>query len=380
MLVLANPSRMNTTQISTTQIKAGISLYCGTRLGEYFIGTHRVRIALYSDNAAGIFGALKAGLSAAEIAATYSLGAGELDGLIQELITCEFIESQTSAIQISERFISNIAEKAAKAGDHSKDASFSQIKKRLTPELTVTRWLPGVCDSGVSKVSARQSSHVEISGNSRVAQHLYATLLASGVIHTQFAASFRRGAETVSEEDLIGGYVNATDIGQVFTAISSEKSKSLALFPLPKVESAEELPAGFAEKIIKIHFGEIDPAILGLWMASGQEHLIVSEINGGYLTISPIVKPGQGPCSRCCELTIADQSGATILEGASVRDEIPVAGANYLAGLLAGQLLNLIDTGTCTLATKAISIDLLDLCNTKHITVGHHPMCGCSWR
>jgi hypothetical protein len=371
---------MNSTQISTTQIKAGISLYCSTRPGEYFIGTHRVRIALHSDLAPGIFSALKAGLSTAEIAATYSLDACELDELIQELIACEFLETQTSAIQISERFISNIAERAAKAGDHSKDASYSQIKKRMSSELSVTRWLPGVCDSGVSTVSARQSAHVEISGNSRAAQHLYATLLASGVIHTQFAPSFRRGAETVTEEDLIGGYINATDIGQVFTAISNEKSKSLALFPLPKLESAEELPAGFAEKIIKIHFGEIDPAILGLWMASGQEHLIVSEINGGYLNISPIVKPGQGPCSRCCELTIADQSGATILEAATIRDEVPVAGANYLAGLLAGQLLNFIDTGTCTLATKAISIDLLDLCNTKHIAIGRHPMCGCSWR
>lgn len=371
---------MNTTQKSRTQIKTGISLYCSTRPGEYFIGTHRVRIALYSDNAPGIFGALKAGLNPAEIAATYSLGAGELDGLIEELIACEFLETQTSQIQISERFISNIAERAAKAGDHSKDASYSQIKKRISPELSVTRWLPGVCDSGVSKVSARQSAHVEISGNSRAAQHLYATLLASGVIHTQFAPSFRRGAETITEEDLIGGYVNATDIGQVFTAFSREKSKSLALFPLPKVESAEELPTGFAEKIIKIHFGEIDPAILGLWMATGQEHLIVSEISGGYLTISPIVKPGLGPCSRCCELTIADQSGATILEGATVRDEIPVAGANYLAGLLASQLLNFIDTGSCTLSREAISIDLLDLCNTKHIAIGRHPMCGCSWR
>jgi hypothetical protein len=119
---------------------------------------------------------------------------------------------------------------------------------------------------------------------------------------------------------------------------------------------------------------------LGLWMASGQEHLIISEINGGYLTISPIVKPGQGPCSRCCELTIADQSGATILEGVTVHDELPIAGAQYLAGLLAGQLLSFIDTGSSTISTNAISIDLLDLCNTKHIAIGRHPMCGCSWR
>jgi hypothetical protein len=180
--------------------------------------------------------------------------------------------------------------------------------------------------------------------------------------------------------DLTGGYVSATDIGQVFTVLSINKSKSLALFPLAKVESAEELPGNFTEKVIKIHFGEIDPVILGLWMASGQEHLIVSEISGGYLTISPLVKAGQSPCSRCCELTIADQSGANLLEGATVKDEIPIAGAKYLAGLIASEIIKLIDTGACSLSTEAISIDLLDLCNTKHIAVGRHPMCGCGWR
>jgi hypothetical protein len=254
------------------------------------------------------------------------------------------------------------------------------MKKRISPELTVTRWLPGVLDSGVSKVSARQSAHLEISGDSRVAQHLFAALISSGVTNTQFAPSFRRGNEQISELDLIGGYITSTDIGQVFTATSTNKSKYLALFPAVKVESAEELPNNFAEKIIKIHFGEIDPEILGLWMASGQEHLLVSEISGGHLTVSPIVRPGITPCSRCCELTIAEQSGATLLEGERDRDEMPIAGAIYLAGLIAAELVKLIDTGSCSLSSSAISIDLLDLCNTKHIALGRHPLCGCGWR
>jgi hypothetical protein len=211
-------------------------------------------------------------------------------------------------------------------------------------------------------------------------QLLYAALIASGVIHTQFAPSLRRGNELVTELDVIGGYISATDIGQVFTTLSANKAKSLALFPSTNVESAEELPGGFSEKIIKIHFGAIDSALLGLWMASGQEHINISEISGGYLTISPIVKPGQTPCSRCCELTIADQSGTTLLEGPTGRDEMPIAGANYLAGLIAAEVIKLIDTGTSTLSNEAISIDLLDLCNTKHIALAPHPMCGCGWR
>jgi hypothetical protein len=114
-------------------------------------------------------------------------------------------------------------------------------------------------------------------------------------------------------------------------------------------------------------------------MSASQEHLLISEISGGYLTITPLIKPGITPCSRCCELTIADQSRATLLEKASIKDELPIVGANYLASILAAQLLQLIDTGICTLSTEAISIDLLDLCNTKHIAITRHPMCGCSW-
>jgi hypothetical protein len=107
--------------------------------------------------------------------------------------------------------------------------------------------------------------------------------------------------------------------------------------------------------------------------------LIISEISGGYLTITPIIAPGISPCSRCCELAIAEQGRATLLEKAPIKDELPIVGANYVASLLAAQLLQLIDTGICTLSTEAISIDLLDLCNTKHITITRHPMCGCSW-
>ena len=369
-----------TTSAKNLTFKAGICLYVGQHPNEFFIGTLRRRIALKNENAPAVYSALKRGATNAEMAASFSLTTKELSELLEELRACEFFESQASAIQISERFISNIAERAAKSSDHSKDASFAQIKKRIQPELTISRWLPNVLDSGISKVSARQSAHIEISGHSRAAQHLFAALIASGVTNTQFAPSFRRGNELISDLEIIGGYILATDIGQVFTAVSANKSKSLALFPSTKVESAEELPSDFMEKVIKIHFGDIDPVILGLWMASGQEHLIISEISGGNLTISPIVKPGQNPCSRCCELTFADQSGVTLLEGLTIRDEIPIAGANYLAGLLASEIIKLIDTGSCTLSTQAISIDLLDLCNTKHITVSRHPMCGCGWR
>ena len=69
-----------------------------------------------------------------------------------------------------------------------------------------------------------------------------------------------------------------------------------------------------------------------------------------------------------------------LLQGCLLKDEMPIAGANYLAGLLASEIIRFIDTGSCTLSNGALSIDLLDLCNTKHIAVSRHPMCGCGWR
>ena len=364
---------------SKLKLKSGINLYSSQRPGQFLIGTLRSRLPINSPLAPQIFAALKRGFIRAELESSIEISVQDLDDLLAQLHSYEFLETQTSSIQISERFISNIAERAAKSNDRSKDASFAQLKNRVAPELTTTRWLPGVCDSGVATVSARQSAHLEISGNSRAAQHLFSNLIASGVTHTQFAPSFRRGHELVSDQDISGGFIAAVDYGQVFNSVCAERAKSLALFPQSSEESADELPVGFSEKVIKIHFGEIDSALLALWMASGQEHLLISEISGGYLTISPLIKPGITPCNRCCELTIADQSGATLLESGTVNDELPIVGANYVAAVLAAQLLQLIDTGACKISTEALSIDLLDLCNTKHIAISRHPMCGCSW-
>lgn len=364
---------------SKLKFKSGVNLYSGQLAGRFFFGTLRNRVAINSPLAPEIFAALKHGLIRADFEVAIGISVQELDELLAQLQESEFLETQTSAIQISQRFISNIAERAAKANDRSKDASFAQLKNRITPELTITRWLPGVCDSGVAAVSARQNAHIEISGNSRATQHLFSNLIASGVTHTQFAPSYRRGNEQVMDQDISGGFIAAVDYGQVFTSVCAERAKSVALFPQSSEESADELPVGFSEKIIKIHFGEIDSALLALWMSADQEHLLISEISGGLLTITPLIRPGITPCSRCCELTIADQSGATILESAAEKDELPTVGANYVAALLAAQLLQLIDTGFCKLSKEAISIDLLDLCNTKHIAISRHPMCGCSW-
>ena len=371
---------MTHTQIrQEARLKDGTHLYRQSHVANGFlIGNLRSQVAIYSSDAPALYSALIAGAPRNEICANLSISHEEFGELMAELAASELLQTEQSAIQVSQRFISQIAERAEKFGDRSKDAALSQMRNRIEAELTLTRWLPGVNDSGVSKVSARQSAHIEISGNSRAAQHLYAQLIASGVTDTQFAPNFRRGTELVGDLDVTGGYFSALDNGQVFVKSSTAIAKTLSLFPAVQ-ESAEEIPNNFAEKVIKVHFGEIDPVILALWMAAGQEHILVSEISGARLTISQLVKPGLTPCTRCLELTINDQGNCEVIDRPNSPDEIPVVGAHYLSAILASQLLAIIDTGGAVLTRDAIAIDLTDLCNTEHITISRHPMCGCSW-
>ena len=361
------------------KLKDGVWLFRQNHVANgYLIGNSRSQVAIYSSDAPALYAALLAGASRSEICANLSISHESFEELLAELAASELLQTEESAIQISQRFISQIAERAQKFGDRSKDAAFSQMSNRIGAELTLTRWLPGVTDAGVNKVSARQNAHIEISGNSRAAQHLYAQLIASGVTDTQFAPNFRRGAEQIGDLDVTGGYLSAIDNGQIFVKQSTAIAKSLSLFPAVK-ESAEEIPNNFAENVIKVHFGEIDPAVLALWMASGQVHILVSEINGARLTISQLVRPGLTPCTRCLELTINDQGNCELNDRSRTYEEIPVVGAHYLSAILAAQLLSIIDTDSAVIARDAIAVDLTDLCNTEHITITRHPMCGCSW-
>jgi hypothetical protein len=369
----------NNPRLKAPRLKAGTYLYRQSHVADgYLIGNSRSQVAIYSSDAPALYSALKSGADQNEICANLSLSHQDFEELLADLSASELLQTEQSTIEVSQRFISQIAERAQKFGDRSKDAALSQMSNRIEAELTLTRWLPGVSDSGINKVSARQSAHVEISGNSRAAQHLFAQLIASGVTDTQFAPTFRRGAELIGDLDITGGYLSAIDNGQIFVKSSTAIAKSLSLFPAIK-ESAEEVPNNFAENVIKVHFGEIDPSILALWMATGQIHILVSEITGARLIISQLVKPGLTPCTRCLDLTINDQGNCEVIDRPSSPDQIPVVGAHYLSAILAAQLLSIIDTDNAVLSRDAIAVDLTDLCNTEHITISRHPMCGCSW-
>jgi hypothetical protein len=377
-----------TTSFRSFRLKQGVALYASTDPLFFYIGTPRAKVKFQSKCARAIFEYLAANVSANEsellldeLLASSEHSRNQLIKLTEDLQGCGLIESKQSAIQVSERYVSAISEKASATGEHKGDAAFDQLKKKIEPELAQSRWIKGVEDSGIETINRRHLAHIEISGHSRAATQLFALLLASGVTHTQFGMGYRENSPLIIDTDIEAGSIRSTDLGKTFKARTTELSKEISLLPLEKTESASELEPEFREQNLKIHFGEIDPVVRALWMSAGQQHLIISEVSAASLRMGPIVQPGLSPCNRCVELTEIDQSeiGPEILRTGDIQTELPVIAGHYISSLVASIALQLIDTGTCDLMGSVLDVDLLSLCNAKHISITRHPSCGCSW-
>ncbi len=372
----------------TFRLKQGVALYESKDLGFFYIGTPRAKVKFQSKCARTIFEYFATNVSTPEselfLGSLLNLSEHTKDQLIKligDLQECGLIESEQSALRVSDRYVSAITEKAKVASQHKGDAALDQLKKKIEPELVQSRWIKGVEDSGIETINQRHLAHIEISGDSRAATQLFALLLASGVTHTQFGMGYRQSSPLIVDTDIEAGSIRSTDLGKAFKTRTIELSKEISLLPLEKKENASELEPDFHEQTLKIHFGEIDPVMRALWMTAGQQHLIIGEVKGASLRIGPIVQPGYSPCNRCVELLEIDQSemGPEIVRTGSINSELPVIAAHYLSSLVASIALQLIDTGTCDLMGSVLEIDLLSLCNAKHIAVTRHPSCGCSW-
>ena len=383
---LANNSINFNPHTDHARFKRGVRLYVRTSpdlesvAGEtkrYFAGTRRTLCEIIAPDPRAVFNLITRAVSADELKLASGMTFEAVNTLFENLARAHLLETRTSTIALSQRFISAIAAKAKKGNDRSKDGAYAQLTHRIAPELSQSRWSSGVEDSGVSLVSARQGAHIEISGDSRAVHQLFGILLASGVTHTLIARSHTRISPAIEFRDVSAGFLRASDIGAPFRSRLLELSKELSLFPLEKNETAQEIDGGIREQLLKIHFGDIDPEILARWMSSGQDHIIISEIDGALMSVGPVVIPGKTPCSRCLSLTLDEPTpdAVTIPE----RDDLPIVATHYIASLVAGLVLQLIDTGTCDLIGSVLCVDLLSLCNTEHIPVPLHPMCGCSW-
>ncbi len=371
-------------QISTSpahlRLKEGINIYrtpsglrCGTARSSFPINDQGYVRALE----------LLASNHEVDLADASGISADQVRELIWNLQEHEFLETTPSVLAITTRYQSVAKHKRR---DILPDAAFAQLQNRVAPELSYTRLLPGVHDSGTSVINARQHARVEIYGSNRIATLLYGILLSSGVTYTHFALGTRSQEPVIVDSDLSAGFIRATDVGQSFKQRMEDLGKELSLFPIESHENAQELDGQPPERFIKIHVGTMDPQLLAQWMAAGQEHLAISSVDAGALVIGPLVDPGKTPCTRCRDLTIAGVThGAHVLAEkvpigqSSAIDEVPVFLAHFSAGLIASAILQSIDQGKSDLTGAYASIDALSL-GASHLTViDRNPACGCHW-
>lgn len=294
------------TSKSHLRLKEGISIYrtpiglrCGTARSSFAIpekGYVRALEILSSSN-----------VDVIDIPSACGITAEEYRELMWNLEEHEFLETSPSVLSVTTRFQSVAKHKRR---DILPDAAFSQLQKRVAPELSHTRLLPGVHDSGASIINARQNVRIEIYGSDRIATLLYGILLSSGVTYTHFALGTRSQDPLVIDTDLSAGFIRSTDVGQSYKQRMEDLGKELSLFPIERLESAQELDGEPPERYIKIHIGAMDPQLLSQWMSAGQEHLVITPPDGGKCVIGPLVQPGKTPCTRCRNIAIDEVIGS----------------------------------------------------------------------
>ena len=367
---------------SHLRLKEGISIYrtpiglrCGTARSSFAIpekGYVRALEILSSNS-----------FDAIDIPSVCGITAEDYRELMWSLEEHEFLETSPSVLSVTTRFQSVAKHKRR---DILPDAAFSQLQKRVAPELSHTRLLPGVHDSGASIINARQNVRVEIYGSDRIATLLFGILLSSGVTYTHFALGTRSQDPLVVDTDLSAGFIRSTDVGQSYRQRMEDLGKELSLFPIERLESAQEFDGEPAERYIKIHIGAMDPQLLSQWMAAGQEHIVISPPDGGKCVIGPLVQPGKTPCTRCRNIAIDEVIGSASVVADKVLigerpniQEMPVFLAHYLAGLIASFILQRIDANTSDLTGAYMAVDSLELSASSLIPVARNPACGCHW-
>ena len=370
------------TSKSHLRLKEGINIYrtpiglrCGTARSSFAIpekGYVRALEILSSSN-----------VDVIDIPSACGITAEDYRELIWNLEEHEFLETSPSVLSVTTRFQSVAKHKRR---DILPDAAFSQLQKRVAPELSYTRLLPGVHDSGASIVNARQNVRIEIYGSDRIATLLYGILLSSGVTYTHFALGTRSRDPLIVDTDLSAGFIRSTDVGQSYKQRMEDLGKELSLFPIERLESAQELDGEPPERYIKIHIGAMDPQILSQWMSAGQEHLVITPPDGGKCVIGPLVQPGKSPCTRCRNIAIDEVIGSASVVADKVLigdypdvQELPVFVAHYLAGLIASFILQRIDQDKSDLTGAYMAVDSLALSESSLIPVARNPACGCHW-
>ena len=347
------------------------------------VATSFYGIEIIHSNARSIIEHFTGVLSCDEIASTLDIPPSTVDSIIKELLDANFLDTQRNSIKLNNRFQSSIASRAAHTQDQSNDAAYSQLQKRLAPELSQATWIKGVRDGGVDLMTSRQNYGVEIIGNSRTATLLYSILLASGVTNTRISLSASYKHPTVVYSDLGSGSLRTTDLGLNFKKRVEELSREWSLFPVASSYALAQRGAPkpvLPEKNLRIICDSFDSQYVEHLLKDGHDHLFIGRSPGHAATIGPFVQPGNSPCRRCLSLIEAERIGVQQLsKPPSTSDELPIAIVHQVAALAAHAALKFIDTGESELLAAQLIVDFLDALTPRLQRFPHHPGCSCLW-
>ncbi len=344
--------------------------------------THAIRIS--HSGARAIIAQLNGSQTPDQISETLSAPIEVIDQVLTQLSAANLIDTVRNTITLHNRFQSMIAARAAHTKDQSLDAAFSQLQKRLVPELAQVTWIKGVTDGGVELLSMRQNFGIEIFGSSRTATLICSILLASGVTNTRFALSATQQHPFISDGDLGTGALRMSDIGLNFRGRVEELSREWSLFPVASRPGSTFKPAPdiALDRTLRIVVGNYEPELIEHFMRDGNDYLLVGKSAGGVAVCGPIVQPGRTPCLQCLALAAEDRFGSfhsQLRATHGTSEELPIAIAHQLAAITAHTVLRLIDTGDSPLKGAQIFLEYLQPFIPKLHRFSRHPQCICTW-
>ena len=371
------------------ELKCGVALSQSATPGQYFLGTLKRVIRIYSPEEKVIALALVGGKSENEILQTPNVLSATVSKLLAQLEVEELVNHKQGVLRVSQRFVSKLDNRVKKNSRPAFDAGVQQLQRRCAPELNQTNWISGVIDGGVEILSARQNYLCEISGNNRVATLLYSLLLASGLSQVRFTPTSRGRYPLIGDIDMALSTFRQSDTGTAFKSHCEMMRRELALFPLDREENYLDEAS---TPDLRIHCGDINPETLSLWMSSGEKFLIIPTPRADSALIGPLVIPGASPCLRCYELSSREQRGVVdhLEFTPDVAKEYPQIAAHFIAAMAASMIVQFCDAITVAnqrdtaadfsaLLGIAISIDYQLLAYPQVVAIPRHPHCGCAF-
>ena len=384
---IETPEKISVHHNSYPRLKNGvyISRVAAPEEASMHVATSHHAIEIFHAGARAIISQLNGVQTPEEISTKLSAPIEVIDRVLTELKDANFIDTVRNKITLHNRFQSTIASRSAHTKDQSMDAAFSQLQKRLAPELSQATWIVGVNDGGVELLSNRQNFGIEIFGSSRTATLLCSILLASGVTNTRMALRSTQQHPTISDSDLGTGALRTSDIGLNFRGRLEELSREWSLFPVASHRGSVHKPVTelIPERNLRIIVGSYGPDLIEHLIRDNQDHLFVGKIAGGVATCGPLVRPGITPCIQCLTLGIEERNGRFQRELMAIQgtsEELPIAIAHQLAAIAARTALRFIDTGASPLIGAQIHVDYLEPLVPTLNSFSRHPRCECVWR